>query len=229
MRGMERPFVFVNMAMTADGKITSSKRELPRFTSDTDRSTMDRLRAEADAILVGAGTLRADDPHLHVREREMRSYRSSLGKPEGLLAVIVTASGRVDPAWRVFHDSGISGRIVATTDEAADPGLRSLPGDAEVWRLGTGEVDLHELLRRLRARGVERLLVEGGGETNWALVRADLVDELYLTIAPALLGGRIAPTPVGGEGFAMADQKKLRLVDLTRVGDELFCRYRVVR
>ena len=76
-----RPFVYVNMAMTVDGKITSAGRELPALTSDHDRDEMDRLRAEADALLVGAGTLRADDPPLHVRSEAMQAYRRSLGKP----------------------------------------------------------------------------------------------------------------------------------------------------
>ena len=226
---MERPFVSMNMAMTADGKITSAGREYPRFTSDTDRKTMDRLRAEADAVLVGAGTVRADNPHLHVRDPEMKAYRRSRGKPDGLLAVVVTATGRVDPAWRLFHDEGISERIVATVQEASDASLTRLAGLAEVWRVGRGRVDLHELLRRLRRLGVERLLVEGGGELNWAFVREDLLDELHLTVAPSLLGGREAPTLLEGEGFLMDQRRRLRLLDLARVGDELFCRYAVVR
>lgn len=226
---MERPFVYVNMAMTADGKITSASREHPRFTSEADRTTMDRLRAEADAVLAGAGTIRADDPHLHVRDPRMREYRRSLGKPDGLVAVVVTASGSVDPRWRVFRDDGISARIVATTEDARDPGLAALAGTAEVWRQGRGAVDFGELLRRLKDRGVERLLVEGGGELNWAFVRDDLVDELHVTLAPALLGGRDAPTLLEGEGLPMDRQRKLRLVDLARVGDELYCRYALVR
>ena len=80
---MARPFVYINMAMTADGKITSARREYPRLTSDLDRLTMDRLRAEADALVVGAGTLRADDPPLRVRDPAMQAYRESLGKPAG--------------------------------------------------------------------------------------------------------------------------------------------------
>jgi len=226
---MERPFVSMNMAMTADGKITSARREHPGFTSETDRKTMDRLRAEADAVLVGAGTIRADDPHLHVRDPEAREYRRSLGRPDGLLAVLVTATGRVDRAWRLFRDEGISGRIVATVEEAHDESLSGLTGLAEVWRVGRGQVDLRELLRRLRRRGVERLLVEGGGELNWAFVRADLLDELYVTVAPSLLGGRDAPTILEGEGLSMMERRRLGLADLTRIGDEIFLRYVVVR
>ena len=84
-------------------------------------------------------------------------------------------------------------------------------------------------LARLHERGVERLLVEGGGELNWALVAADLVDEIYVTIAPTLLGGSGAPTLLGGEGLPMRRQTRLRLVEVEREGDELFCRYAVRR
>ena len=100
---------------------------------------------------------------------------------------------------------------------------------AEVWKVGRKQVDLPELLRRLKQRGVDRLLAEGGGELNWALVRKDLVDELYVTVAPVLLGGRDAPTLLGGAGLPMNDQLRLRLVDVDRQGDELFCRYAVIR
>lgn len=226
---MDRPFVYLNMAMTADGKITSATREYPKFTSLVDRRTMDRLRAEADAILVGAGTLRADDPPLHVRDPEMQSYRRSLGKPEGLLNVLVTASLSIDPASRFFRDVGVVGRIVATVDDAPSDRVDALHGMAEVWRVGRGAVDLGELLRRLKARGVERLLLEGGGEMNWAFVRDDLVDELYITIAPAILGGRDAPTLCEGKGLVMSEQRRLRLVSSEVVGNEIFTRWAVVR
>lgn len=226
---MDRPFVYLNMAMTADGKITSARREYPKFTSPLDRKTMDRLRAEADAIVVGAGTLRADDPPLHVRDAEMLAYRESLGKPPGLLNVVVSASLSVDPYARFFSDERASGRIVATVEEAPADRVAALVGKAEVWTLGAGSVDLPEMLRRLRARGVERLLLEGGGEMNWAFVRDDLVDELFITVAPALLGGRDAPTLCEGAGLAMADQRRLRLLSTEVAGDEIYTRWAVVR
>jgi 2,5-diamino-6-(ribosylamino)-4(3H)-pyrimidinone 5'-phosphate reductase len=225
---VERPFVYINMAMTADGKITSASREYPKFTSAHDKKTMDRLRAEADAVLVGAGTLRADDPPLHVRDAEMREYRRSLGKPEDLARIAVSSSLDLDPGLRFFR-KGSEPRIVATVEEAPEQRARSLAGVAEVWRVGRGRVDFRELLARLRARGVERLLVEGGGELNWELVERDLLDELYVTIAPCLLGGRDAPTLLEGDGLTMGAQVRLRLAAVDRHGDELFCRYEVAR
>ncbi len=226
---MDRPFVRINMAMTADGKITSARREEPAFTSRLDKQTMDRLRAEADAILVGAGTLRADDPPLQVRDPEMKAHRRSLLKPEGLVNVLVTASADVDPASRFFAGGKASGRIVATVEDAPGDRLARLASAAEVWTVGRGAVDLRALLARLKARGIGNLLVEGGGELNWGFVRDDLVDELYVTIAPALLGGRAAPTLCEGDGLAMADRRRLALVSADVVDGEIFCRYAALR
>ncbi len=227
---MDRPFVYLNMAMTVDGKTSSSARECPRFTSDHDRRHMDRLRAAADGIMLGAQTARADNPVWHVRVPAMRDYRKSLGKTEGLLRVLVTAGGEIDRESRFFDDShGSGGRIIATVEDVPGDRLVPLESMAEVWRIGRERVDLPELLRRLAARGVERLLVEGGGELNWALLCDDLVDELHVTIAPALLGGRAAPTPLEGAGFTMKTRRRLRLEQLVREGDELFCRYTVER
>jgi 2,5-diamino-6-(ribosylamino)-4(3H)-pyrimidinone 5'-phosphate reductase len=229
MPAMERPFVCINMAMTADGKITSARREEPAFTSRYDKLMMDTLRAEADAVLVGAGTLRADDPPMSVRDPEIRARRRSLGKPEGLVNVLVTASAEVDPGSRFFTDRTAEDRIVATVADAPAERLARLAPVATVWTVGRGAVDLPELLARLRARGIERLLVEGGGEMNWGFVRADLVDELYVTIAPTLLGGRDAPTPCEGDGLPMAEQRRLRLLSADVKDGEIFCRYAVIR
>lgn len=226
---MGRPFVTINMAMTADGKITSARREEPQFTSRLDKKTMDKLRAEADAVLIGAGTLRGDDPPLHVRDPEMKAYRRSLGKPEHLINVLVTASAAVEAGARFFKGHHATTRIVATVEDAPPERLERLGHVAEVWTLGTRQVDLTELLARLHDRGVARLLVEGGGELNWGFIREDLVDELYVTIAPALLGGRNAPTLCEGEGFDMADRKRLRLVSADVIDGEIYTRYEVVR
>jgi 2,5-diamino-6-(ribosylamino)-4(3H)-pyrimidinone 5'-phosphate reductase len=225
---MNRPFVYVNMAMTVDGKITSTGREYPKFSSRHDKRTMDHLRAEADAVLIGAGTLRADDPPLQVRDPEMQAYRRSLGKPDTLLNVVVTASVEIDPGSRFFRDT-TGGKIVVTVEDAPKDRIAAVAKSAEVWKIGRGRVDIEKALRRLSERGVARLLVEGGGDLNWSFAKDDLIDEIYVTIAPALLGGRNAPTLLEGDGFMMASRRPLRLLHLERHEDEIYCRYAVVR
>jgi 2,5-diamino-6-(ribosylamino)-4(3H)-pyrimidinone 5'-phosphate reductase len=227
---MPRPFVYINMAATVDGKITSAQREYPRFTSPADRVEMDRLRANADALLVGAGTLRADNPSLGVRTPEMRTHRLAIGKPAELTRITVTASGRLDAAGRFFSlEDGPGERIVATPRNLPTEARNALPDHATVWECGDDSVSLAALLQRLHEHGIRRLLCEGGAQLNWSLIEADLVDELHLTIAPSLLGGSAAPTIVEGAGFSMKQQRRLRLVNVTQIGDELYCRYRLRR
>ena len=226
---MERPFVYVNMAMTADGKITSAGREYAAFTSRHDKRTMDRLRAEADAVLIGAGTLRADDPPLSIRDPEMKALRARSGRPPELRTVVVSARLDLPFDGRFFQGGDPALRIVATVEDAPEEGVRRLQGRAQVWRLGRGRVDVVLLLARLKDAGVERLLVEGGGETNWSFFEADAIDELYVTVAPCLLGGRDAPTLLEGEGRRLADRRSLRLLSCEQVGEELYLRWAVAR
>ena len=225
---IDRPFVYVNMAMTVDGKITSVKREYPGFTSPRDRVQMDRLRASADALMVGAGTVRADNPAFHVRTKAIREEREANGKLHAPHRVLVSASADIPADSRFFDTTHGGDSILVTTETVAETNLQRFEGRAEVWRLGSKRVDLRAALAALRKRGVERLLVEGGGELNWTLLEFDLVDELYVTVAPTLLGGRDAPTLLEGSGWTMDEQRRLRLLEIERDGDELFCRYSIV-
>jgi len=223
----DRPFVFVNMAMTVDGKITSADREYPRFTSPTDRARMDRLRAGADALMVAAGTVRSDNPAWHVRTKSVRDEREAGGNPGAPHRVLVSASADIPEDSRFFETAHGGDSILVTTNNAKPSNLKRFEGRAEVWRFGDRTVDLRATLRMLRDRGIDRLLVEGGGELNWSLFRLDLVDELFVTVAPALLGGSDAPTLLAGTGWPMRSQRRLRLLDVDRDGDELYCRYAV--
>ena len=224
---MPRPFITMNMAMTADGKITSTHREHPGFSSPEDRRTMDAIRAPADAILIGAGTLRGDDPPMVLKDPGMQALRKQLGKPEKLSHVLVSGSLRVPRDARFFDNAYSNELILATTDEADTQHLAPLPTHAHVWRLGAERINFAVLLERLYDHGIRHLLVEGGGETNWQVLEVDGFDELHVTVCPALLGGRSAPTWLDGEGFPMAQQRRLQLLEAKVVGDEIYCHYKV--
>jgi riboflavin-specific deaminase-like protein len=140
---------------------------------------------------------------------------------------LVSASANIPADSRFFDTTHGGDSILVTTENVAEENLRRFEGRAEIWRLGQPRVDLGAALAMLRKRGIDRLLVEGGGELNWALLELDLVDELHVTIAPTLLGGWEAPTLLGGTGWRMDEQRRLRLLELDRDGDELFCRYSI--
>ena len=224
---LDRPFIGTNMAITVDGKITSAYREHPRFTSPRDRQTMDMLRADVDAVLVGAGTLRADDPPMHVRNPEAQHLREASGRRGPMLNIVVSQSLNLAKEARFFNNPHT--RPLVVTSEAADPSdLRSC--GVEVWQLGQTTVDWPLLCHRLfHALGVRRMLVEGGGEIAWHFLKHDLLDEINVTIAPVLLGGAQAPTLVDGAGLKMAQQRRLQLVSSEVIDDEIYCRYKVRR
>lgn len=228
MSGNFRPWVATNMAMTADGKITSTTREEPGFTSPHDKYNMDKHRAEADAVINGAESIRSDNPHLGVRDPDMQAYRRSLNKSHALLSVVVSSSGNVPPTAHAFNDPTTL-PVLATTQQASPNALQKLPSRVEIWKLGQDRVDPGILLEQLAQRGVKRVMLEGGAELNGQFLEADLIDELFITIAPALLGGRDAPSMIGGQGFTMGAQRRLRLMEVRREGDELFLQYQRVR
>lgn len=226
----ERPFVLVNMAMTADGKIATANRRIHTFGSRRDLAHLYELRATADAVMCGARTAGADVT-LGPGGPKYRRLRLRLGLAEYNLRVLVSGSGSLDPELPLFAKR-FSPIIVLTTRRAGPERLRRLAAVAdEVVVAGTREVDFTAALAHLlRHWGVRRLLCEGGGELNDALFRADLVDELHLTICPFVFGGRAAPTIADGVGLPrLAGARRFRLTRARRVGGELFCVFARVR
>lgn len=223
----DRPYILLNYALSLDGKISTETRDPVRFTSRTDRGLMDEIRADADAVLIGAATLRAEDPPVRIQAARRRDERTRRGKPPHPVSIVLSRSLRLPSEGRFWKDDRVE-RIVATTEQT--PAELTLPFEdkAEVIRAGRTSVDLVELCRVLSERGIGRLLVEGGGEVNMAFWEAGLVDEVYLTLCPVVIGGRNAPTAADGAGFAADRLRNLRLLESRRVGQEFFLRYRVV-
>ena len=202
IRSQTFPFVFINMAMTADGKIATANRQVTSFGSVRDREHLHELRATADAVMCGARTVEISNATLGNGGERFRQLRLKHGLAEFPIRVVVSGSGSIDPGAKIFQ-AKFSPLIVLTTERAPAKQLAQLRELAdEVKVFGEREVDFRAALRWLKKNhGVNRLLCEGGGELNDALFRADLVDEIHLTICPKIFGGRTAPTISDGKGF----------------------------
>ena len=221
------------MAMTADGKIDTVERQGARISGAADSARVDRLRASADAVMVGRRTLVSEDPRLTVRDRELVAQRTAAGRSAQPMKVGVAShltSADVDAlsASGAFLREG-GGQVTLCTSRRTEAHVadRLRHEGVEVVIEGTGRVDLATSLAVLAGMGVERLMVEGGATLVAGLLEAALVDELQLAVAPLVFGGETAPTPVGGAGWTRAGALQLELdgADTSPDGDVVL-RYR---
>ena len=220
--------LFVNMAMTADGKIATANRVVSSFGSRRDRDHLLELRATADAVMAGARTVELNPINMGPGPAKYRRLRVKRGLAEYNLRVVVSRLGTVNPESEIFKRR-FSPIIIFTTRLANTEQLEKLRAVAdEVKVFGARQIDFPKALHWLQKKWkVKRLLCEGGGELNDALFRAGLVDELHLTICPKIFGGRDAPTisdGIGAESLAKASQMELK--SSRQIGNELFLVYR---
>jgi len=195
-----RPHVFVNAAMSIDGKISTALRRQTRISSEWDRKRVDLLRATSDAIMVGIGTVLSDDPSLTVKSEELRKKRVAEGKDENPLRVVVDSKLRTPKNAEILW-KGRGKRMIFTTSMAPEERIEELREFAEIIVLGEERVDLKAAMNVLFEKGVRRLMVEGGGTLIFSLLKEDLVDEIYVYVGNLVIGGKDAPTLVDGEGF----------------------------
>jgi 2,5-diamino-6-(ribosylamino)-4(3H)-pyrimidinone 5'-phosphate reductase len=221
-----RPRVAINVAMSADGKISTHRRERISLGSAEDRRLMDALRARHDAVIVGATTVRLDGWAIRVRDRTIRERRLARGLPPHPLNVVLTTRLDLSPDCQFFTHPRTQ-RLIVTSRQAPPGRIRRWKTHGEVWVTRGRTIRPAAVLAELGRRGCKRVLLEGGGELNFAFFRERLVDELYITVTPRILGGRDAPTPADGPGFVASTQTRLELVSSRRRGDEVFLRYRV--
>ncbi|WP_151478970.1 dihydrofolate reductase family protein [Streptomyces albicerus] len=223
---MPHPYVLLSAAVSLDGCLddTGPGRLLLSGPADFDR--VDEVRAESDAILVGAGTLRADNPRLLVNSAERRAARVAAGRPEYPLKVTVSGSGDLDPTANFWSTGGE--KIVYTSDKGVQRATDALRGhdDVDVVPVGSGDVDWRGVLAHLHdIRGVRRLMVEGGGRVHTQLLQQGLADELQLAVAPLVVGEPGAPRLFGPGGYPGGPRNRMRLVETRPVGDVVLMRY----
>jgi riboflavin-specific deaminase-like protein len=222
-----RPFVLLNLAMTADGCIANASREIHSFGSSRDQHHLFVLRATADAVLCGARTVRESPVDLTAGSERFRRERLKHGLAEQPLRIVVTRTGRLPQKSRIFRPSGAPLLVIACAKTPRHR-LRELRArGVQCAQFGTDSVDLVAALGWLRSRhAVRRLLVEGGGRLVAALLDAGLIDELHLTLCPFLFGGTASPSIADGPGAVpLSRALSAGLLSARRAGDELFLRY----
>ena len=215
-----RPFVFINVAVTADGKMDTFERKGAGISSDLDKARVLRMRAEADAVMVGGHTLLDEDPKLTVKTDQLRQERKNRGQTENPIKVGIVTSANLKIDGN-FMTAGPARRVIFTTSQSTAQQVSVLlEQGVEVYILGEKRVDLALALETLYELGVRRLMVEGGGSLNDELLREGLVDELFIYIAPMIFGGQTAPTLAAGEGLIESAALRLKLLDARVLDDD---------
>ncbi|MEH1833837.1 MAG: RibD family protein [Nostoc sp.] len=239
-----RPHTTVVLAMSADGKIADFRRSPARFGSRVDKAHLEKQIAAADAVLFGAGTLAAYGTTLTVTNSTLVQHRAQAGKPPQPVYIVITHSANLNPEihffkqpvrrWLLTTAAGTlswKGRL-QTLPSTLGTGALECPPEFEqilVFETPTREIDIPAALKHLATLHITRLVVLGGGKLVASLLGLDLIDELWLTVCPLILGGSIAPTPVEGKGFLSDLAPKLQLLEVHAVEQEVFLHYRLQR
>ena len=218
-----RPYVLLSAAMSVDACIDDASRDRLVLSDDADLDRVDEVRAGVDAILVGAGTIRRDDPRLLVRSAQRRAERVAAGRGGTPLKVTLTGTGELDPGSR-FFTTGDAEKLVYAPGAAAGRARARVGAVATVVDAGM-PLDLHRVLADLRGRGVERLMVEGGSAVHTLFLTAGVVDEIQLAVAPFFVGDAGAPRFVGSGRFPHDADHRMRLAEARAVGDLVLLRY----
>ncbi len=219
-----KPFVFINIASSVDGKISDENRRQIKISCEEDFRRVDRLRAESDAIMVGIGTVLADNPRLTVKSEELRRWRIKQGKPENPIRVVVDSRCRIPLNAKVLNNDAKT--IVAVSKLADKSKVEELKERAEVVCFGESRVDLVALMNYLYEIGIRKVMVEGGATLNYGLLREGLVDEIYVYYGNMIIGGAKAPTVVDGCSFS--PPLELELISVEKIGKGVLTRWRVI-
>ncbi|WP_431728493.1 RibD family protein [Verrucosispora sp. TAA-831] len=219
----DRPYVLLKCAMSLDGYIDTAGPTRLILSNEQDLDRVDAVRAACDAILVGANTIRRDNPRLMVRSEARREARTAAGLSVTPVKVTVSRGGDLDPTAAFFTTGNVE-KIVYCETSAIDKQRENLGSVATVVD-GGEPLSFPRVLADLAGRGIGRLLVEGGSSVHTALLTADLADELHLVVAPFFVGEADAPRFVNPGAFSWTSTSRARLAEVRQVGDVLFQRY----
>lgn len=219
----DRPYTILSCGVSLDGYLDAATPERLVLSNQEDLRRVDAVRAGCDAILVGAGTVRNDNPRLLVRDPGLRRQRRAAGLPEHPVKVTMTGCGDLDASSNFFA-TGSGEKLVYCASRSATQMQRRLGAVATVVDAGE-PVDVCGLVHDLHRRGVRRLMVEGGGRVHTQFLTADLADELHLVVAPFFVGDARAHRFVGEGAFPWNPAHRARLAETRQLGDVVLLRY----
>ncbi|HVH23927.1 MAG TPA: RibD family protein [Pseudonocardia sp.] len=218
---MVRPWVLLSVATSVDGCIDDRSAERLILSNPVDLDRVDAERAVADAVLVGANTIRRDDPRLLVRSAERVAARVAAGRPAQPVRVAISGGGALDLSARFFTAGDAVPLVYLPSGKPPPPGV-----DEVATVVGAGApLDPARVLADLAERGVRRLMIEGGTAVHTLFLTADLVDEIQLAVAPVFVGDPAAPRFVGAGRFPHDAGNRMRLAEARPVGDVVLLRY----
>lgn len=225
----KRPFTFLCTGMSLDGKLSNYKKEQIDICTNDDKKFREDHKIIADAVMVGGNTLIQDDPSLTVKTKERQRKRIKLGKsPEPIKVGIISNANNLKIKGDFFN-KGNAQKIIFTTTQTSKRKINELKSKAQVFTLGKKEVDLKKAMNALYKLGVKKLMIEGGGELIFSLVKNNLVDEINLKIGNLLVGGRNSVTFIGGQGFDKLNVKKVKIIKLDKKPNYLTLKAKVIR
>ena len=216
---MNRPYVIINCAMSADGKIASPSGRQLRISNEEDIKRMYNLRNSCDAVLVGVNTILSDNPKLTVNEKYVE-------KPRNPIRVILDTHCRTKPDALAVNDQA---KTIIITNGECD---KNYSENVEVVQCPTdseGLIDLGQTLQILHNRGVEKLMVEGGSTIIWNFLKHGFVDDLFIFIGPIIVGGKYTPSVADGEGIDEGTPIHLKLVEFQKIGEGLLVHYKMIK
>lgn len=209
---MNRPYVFINVAMTADGKIDTFERKGAAISSQRDKERVDKLRAESDAVMVGGKTLLDEDPKLTVKSEVLRSDRVARGFSPNPVKVGIVTQANIKPD-SAFLNAGPAGIVIFTTRQTSKAQVSFLEScGVNMYVHDSERVNVQSALATLKELGINRLMVEGGATLNFELLNLGLVDEVTAYVAPMIFGGETAPTMAAGSGLIRSEAIPLKLI-----------------
>jgi 5-amino-6-(5-phosphoribosylamino)uracil reductase len=219
----DRPYVLLSCGMSIDGYLGSAAPRRLELSNDADFDRVDAVRASSDAILVGAATVRIDNPRLLVRSQERRDERAARGLPPSPMKVTLSERMELDSRADFFTAGDIEKLVYCTSRGVLD--ARARLGTVATIVDGGREVKMRRLTEDLGERGVQRLMVEGGGTVHTQFLTNDLVDELQLVVAPLFVGDSRATRFVNDGRFPWNAGRRAKLAEVRQIGDVVLLRY----